>query len=111
MNDNLLYIVIIIGLIYFFYSSYSKSKKANNMLKKGAQVVDVRTPQEFNKGHFKGSVNVPLNTIENNIDKIKSFNKDIVVVCASGMRSGKANEILNRRGIMSVNGGSWSNLK
>ena len=111
MNDKLLYIVIIIGLIYFFYSSYSKSKKANNMLKKGAQIIDVRTPQEFNKGHFKGSVNVPLNTIENNIDKIKSFNKDIVVVCASGMRSGKANEILNSRGITSVNGGSWSNLK
>lgn len=111
MSDKLLYIVITIGLIYFLYNSYSKSKKANNMLKNGAQVIDVRTTQEFNTGHFEGSVNIPLNTIENNIDKIKSFNKDIIVVCASGMRSAKANEILNSKGITSVNGGSWSNLK
>ena len=73
MSDKLLYIVIVIGLIYFFYNSYSKSKKANNMLKNGAQVVDVRTPQEFNAGHFEGSVNIPLNTIENSIDKIKEI--------------------------------------
>ena len=111
MSDKSLYIVIIIGLIYIFYNSYSKSKKANIMIKDGAQVIDVRSPEEFKIGHFESSVNIPLNTIENNINKIKSFNKDIVVVCASGMRSGKAKEILNSKGITSVNGGYWSNLK
>ena len=80
------------------------------MIDSGAQVIDVRTTQEFNSGHFEGSVNIPLNTIENNIDKIKSINKDIVVVCASGLRSGKAIDILSNKGINSYNGGSWLDL-
>ena len=80
-------------------------------MSQNALLIDVRTPEEFKIGHFEGSKNIPLNTIENNINKIKSLNKDIVVVCASGVRSGKAKEILNSKGITSVNGGSWSNLK
>ena len=37
--------------------------------------------------------------------------RDIIVVCASGARSGKANSILKKNGIKSANGGSWSSLK
>jgi len=85
--------------------------KANNMIDNGAKVVDVRTTQEFDTGHFEGSINIPLNTIENNIDKIKDFNKFIVVVCASGMRSRKALDILKINGVNSYNGGSWLDLK
>jgi len=111
MENKFFYIIVVIVLIYFFYNNYSKSKKAIKMIENGGKVIDVRTSKEFNLGHFNGSVNIPLNIIENNIEKIKSFKKDIIVVCASGARSGKANSILKKNGIKSANGGSWSSLK
>jgi phage shock protein E len=111
MENKFFYIIVVIVLIYFFYNNYSKSKKAIKMIENGAKVIDVRTSKEFDLGHFAGSVNIPLNIIENNIEKIKSFKKDIIVVCASGVRSGKANSFLKKNGIKSANGGAWSSLK
>jgi len=110
MDIPVFYLLIVILLVIYFYNN-SKSKKATKILENGGVVIDVRTPQEFKAGNYKSSINIPLNNIEDNIDKIKSFKKNIVVVCASGMRSGKANKILNKYGIKSINGGSWSNLK
>ena len=98
-------------VVFYFYNSNNKSKKAIEVLNNGGILIDVRTPQEFASGNYKNSINIPLNTIEQNLEKIKLYNKKIILVCASGMRSGQANEILNRNGIDSVNGGSWSKLK
>jgi len=72
MENKFFYIIVVIVLIYFFYNNYSKSKKAIKMIENGAKVIDVRTSKEFDLGHFAGSVNIPLNIIENNIEKIKS---------------------------------------
>lgn len=111
MSNYFFYIIIILGIVFYFYNSNNKSKKAIEVLNNGGILIDVRTPQEFASGNYKNSINIPLNTIEQNLEKIKLYNKKIILVCASGMRSGQANEILNRNGIDSVNGGSWSKLK
>lgn len=111
MGDKFFYTIIILGLIYFFFQNFIRSNKTDKMIINGAQVIDVRNSEEFYSGHFKGSINIPLHEIEKNIKKIKSINKDIIVVCASGMRSRRANQLLNNMGINSINGGSWTNLK
>ena len=41
------------------------------LLKKGAQIIDVRTPAEYSGGHIKGSINIPLDTLQKNLTKIK----------------------------------------
>lgn len=135
-NKSMLFFVFFYLLIYipiYLYVNYKLSKneekrrrklktpkranlneiraaKTKILIDNGAQVVDVRTTQEFDSGHLEGSINIPLNDIENNIDKIKSLNKDIVVVCASGIRSRKAIDILSNKGISINNGGSWLDL-
>ena len=76
-------------------------------LKAGAKVIDVRTASEFQGGHVKDSINIPLNTIEANVDKIKNMNCKIIFCCASGNRSGQATSIMKQKGIDCVNGGSW----
>mgnify|MGYP002177353129 CR=1 FL=1 len=48
---------------------------------------DVRTPQEFKSDHYSNSISIPLDTLKNNLDKIKGYKNGIVVVCASGMRT------------------------
>jgi rhodanese-related sulfurtransferase len=73
-------------------------------------LVDVREPSEFKQGHPKGSVNIPLNQIEAQLDKFKGH-KSIVVFCRSGNRSGIAKSILEARGFSHVyNGGTWQNV-
>ncbi len=73
----------------------------------GGYLVDVRTPGEFAGGSVKGAVNIPLNTLQSNLNKFKN-RKAVVVFCASGMRSSQARAILTRNGIQNVwNGGPW----
>ena len=60
------------------------------MILDGAKIIDVRTPREFKSGHPTGAINIPLNTIPNNLNKIKKYKAPVICVCASGNRSGQA---------------------
>lgn len=78
-----------------------------NIIEQGAFLVDVRTTSEFESGHVKGSVNIPLDKIPTQLSKFKG-KKNIIVFCLSGGRSGMAKSMLERNGITGViNGGSW----
>lgn len=80
------------------------------LLKEGAQVVDVRSPQEFFAGHAPGSVNIPLQDIEQGARELDR-DKWVVVCCASGTRSAMAGRKLRRMGFGRVlNAGSWRTL-
>lgn len=79
-----------------------------DLISKGAIIVDVRTPQEFKQGNVKGSKNYPLQTLSNNIDKLKS--KEVILVCRSGARASQAKSMLTKSGIVAHNAGSWQNL-
>ncbi|MFM2305746.1 MAG: hypothetical protein RLZZ367_415 [Bacteroidota bacterium] len=70
-------------------------------------VVDVRTPGEFMGGHVAGSINIPLQEIQERLDEIKALPQPIVLCCASGNRSGQATYFLKQQGIDCSNGGSW----
>ncbi|GIV32923.1 MAG: sulfurtransferase [Chitinophagales bacterium] len=81
------------------------------LLAEGAQIVDVRSPEEFRTGHVKGSLNIPLSNLERSLSKLKR-NKPVIVCCASGMRSAQAKSILQSKGFERVyNAGSWQSLK
>lgn len=70
-------------------------------------VLDVRTPAEFSGGNVANSINIPLNELPNRLDEVKELAQPLVVCCASGMRSGQAEQFLNAQGIACENGGSW----
>lgn len=82
------------------------------LLKQGAIIVDVRSKGEFNGGHIKGAVNISVDTLANNLGKLKDKNKPIITCCASGMRSASAKSILKANGYTQVyNGGGWNSLQ
>lgn len=56
-------------------------------------IVDVRTPEEFLEGHIEGAINFPLDTLRCSMINIPR-DKDILVYCASGVRSYNAERIL-----------------
>jgi len=81
-----------------------------NIIEQGAFLVDVRTPDEFADGHVRGSVNIPLNTIQTQLPKFKN-KKNIIVFCLSGGRSSQAKSILEQNGFTNVvNGGTWKHV-
>lgn len=76
----------------------------------GAQIIDVRSPQEYAGGHVRGSKNIPLNNLQGQLSKIKK-DKPVITCCASGMRSASAKSILKSNGYTEVhNGGGWMSL-
>lgn len=51
-------------------------------------LLDVRTPQEYAKGHLVKSINMPFETVQQTIEKtITDKKKTIYVYCLSGLRS------------------------
>ena len=79
-------------------------------LNEGAVVIDVRTIEEYQSGHVKGSKNIVLNSIPTKTSEIKALNKKIIAVCRSGARSGQATSFLNNQGLDVINGGPWQNV-
>ena len=78
----------------------------------GAELIDVRTPEEFAAGHLRGAENIDLAAPDFNerigaLDKAGSY----VIYCASGNRAGAAIEIMRNQGFDDLtNGGGYEDL-
>ncbi len=93
------------GLLSFLGFGGNKVKDA---LRRGAIVIDVRTPQEFDQGKVPESINIPVDKITANSERIKGMNRPVVFCCASGARSSNAATMMKQKGLKEVyNGGSW----
>lgn len=100
----------IIGFFAWRFLKFKKVKsKMPSLIEKGALVVDVRSPSEFQQGSRPGSLNIPLNEINARSRELDK-NKTVVLCCASGSRSGIAVGILKKNGFRNViNAGPWTN--
>ena len=109
-----IFITFLIAIIMFglFKNIFNQGSNENlaAVIKEGAYLVDVRTPQEFAEGSVKGAVNIPLDKVPSQLAKFKD-KKHIVVFCRSGNRSAQAKSILEQNGFTQViNGGTWQNV-
>lgn len=114
---------LIIALIVFFLISrllptkgvnnITTSELKTNLSDKNKQFVDVRTPGEFKGNHLRGFKNIPLDQLAQKAEKELSKDREVIVICQSGMRSQKASRILKKLGftnVTNVKGGmsAWS---
>ena len=74
--------------------------KAHELVKSGAQLVDVRSPEEYADKHIEGAVNVPLDTVATH--DFGGKDKPLVLYCTRGGRSEKAAETLRASGYTHV---------
>ncbi len=70
-------------------------------------IVDVRSYLEFSGGHIAGSTNIPLDQLNNKLEELRDMKGPLILVCASGNRSGMAEKFLKGCDIDCVNGGTW----
>lgn len=80
--------------------------EAKRMIDAGVRVVDVRQPDEWNRGHIPEALLVPLNGIYSFAKALKDLNipedEDIIFTCAMGQRSASASEIALAAGFKHV---------
>lgn len=66
-------------------------------------VIDVRTPQEFQSGHVEGALNLPHDTIGQDIAKAKVAKDDhLILYCKSGRRADIAMGTLKELGFSRI---------
>jgi len=112
MNENLIYAFIALAafIAYKKYTTYKVLKLVPSLLEQGGQIVDVRSVDEFNVANKKGSINIPLESLDGRIKELNK-KKPIILCCASGGRSGSAKRTLKAKGFENVhNAGTWRAL-
>jgi len=58
-------------------------------------ILDVRTPAEYRRGHLENAVLIPVQILQQNLDRLAAYkDQDILVYCATGNRSTVASKIL-----------------
>ena len=77
----------------------------------GAVVLDVRPTSEYQQEHLRGSKNIPISEIRSKLEAIRKWNRPVITVCRSGVRSAVAKSVLAAAGIEAYNGGPWTNLR
>ena len=95
---SLLFIILLLTACAKKYETIT-TNEALKLIDDGAIVVDVRTAQEYQEGHIKNAVNIPLDEI----DTIEyEHDQTIIVYCASGVRSLEAVKKLANMGYTSL---------
>ncbi|MBX0313189.1 MAG: rhodanese-like domain-containing protein [Sulfurihydrogenibium sp.] len=94
-------------LIFGFSFAYQdlNARQFYEMMQKEKDVIilDVRTPQEYQEEHISNAINIPVQILGQQLDKLKNFkDKKILVYCRSGHRSAIASQILDRAGFKNV---------
>lgn len=69
---------------------------------KSAVLLDVRTEEEYVEGHIEGSVNIPVQKLNEISMVVKNLSTPIYVYCHSGVRSATAAKELNKKGYSCV---------
>jgi len=80
--------------------------EAKSMIEAGARVIDVRRPDEWQRGHIPEATLVPLDGIYSFGKALKDLqlpeDEDVIFVCAVGQRSASASEIALVAGLKNV---------
>jgi rhodanese-related sulfurtransferase len=72
-------------------------------------LLDVRTSEEFADGAIPGAVNIPIDVLRSNLDKVP-HDKEVVVYCKIGLRAYIAYRILTNLGYENIKNlsGGWT---
>ncbi len=75
----------------------------NKQISAASVLVDVRTPEEYASGHIANAINIDFRSPDfaqriDSLDKSRTY----LLYCASGVRSGKAADVMRTKGFASV---------
>lgn len=69
----------------------------------GSIILDVREDGEYQSGHIQDSMHIPLGALSSRISELNKFkDKNVILGCRSGSRSGRACSILKKNGFTKI---------
>src|SRR5699024_2040340 len=100
MTYLIVLLVIIAGLLIFrhFRNRAFFNVLSEENFRKGyrrAQLIDVREPQEYEKGHILGARNIPMSQLKNRLVELRK-DKPVYLYCQGLSRSNRAAKILRK---------------
>jgi phage shock protein E len=99
----LIYLVLAAAAFFAFrWFQGRNSGEAHELVAKGALLLDVRTPGEFQERHLEGAVNIPVQELDRRLAEVGAKDRPVVVYCRSGARSGRAKGMLEAAGFRKV---------
>ena len=97
---------IIEKLRFHFKRTLDKSEidinELEELVKRGAILIDVRSPQEYKEGHLDNAILIPEYDINRKILDKFNINDEIVLYCSTGNRSRKAKKKMEKLGYVKV---------
>ncbi|MDZ8119949.1 rhodanese-like domain-containing protein [Pontiella agarivorans] len=114
LGKMLLAIVVGILAVNLLYGGKGDKRDGlSALVEDGALLIDTRTAGEFQRGHVKGAINIPHDTIAGVIDQHTTDKAaPIIVYCRSGNRSAHAKRDLINAGYTNViDAGSIGNMQ
>ncbi|GAM15332.1 MULTISPECIES: rhodanese-like domain-containing protein [Bacillaceae] len=109
--DTLIFLIVLtVAVILYSVFMYFRQKKILKTLTeeefiagyRKAQLIDVREPNEFAGGHILGARNIPLTQLKTRLKEIRP-DKPVYLYCQSGSRSGRAAQLLYKKGYKDLN--------
>src|SRR5699024_8157455 len=96
-------IILLIAIIVFYVFTFLRQRASMMTLTqhqfiegyRKAQVVDVREPQEFDRGHIWGARNIPLTQLKQSINAVAA-DRPVHLYCQNATRSARAASVLNK---------------
>lgn len=102
--------ILLAFVAYFFVQRFVPAKGVRqvttaelkkDLQDKNKQYIDVRTPGEFKAKNISGFKNIPLHQLAEKANQL-SKEKEVIIICQSGMRSSKASKLLRKKGFKQV---------
>jgi len=100
-----LIILIVQNLVEDVLRKYQPATPINavTLMNQGATVIDVRDSAEYAKGHIEGSLGIPLDKLDKQLEQLTADkDKPIIVACNMGSRSPTACKKLAQQGFKDV---------
>lgn len=85
------------GIFDRFKTPAVSGAQARDMVRDGAQLIDVRENAEWNAGHAPQAAHIPSSQVSSRLNRLKK-DRDIVVVCRSGSRARSVTKQLRAQG-------------
>ena len=97
-----LVVVVVAGYLVFGRGREIQGVEARKLVANGARLLDVRSPEEFGRGHLPGALNIPVLEIDRRLAEVGPPQTEVVVYCRSGHRSAQAAQALRQHGFTRV---------
>lgn len=102
-------VLIVVSLLILSGCNSNKELNYKEIMKTEEYIIiDVRTKEEYAKGHIKNAINIPYDLIDKDLDISKE--KIIFVYCKSGNRSNKAYNTLKSLGYNVYDLGAYNKI-